>query len=158
QPVITEPEGPVPPIVILEKGTVNWPLGTAISGAGTGNFASSPTPGEDGAVRFSFAADNEHVEIFTHAHADLTRGHQAIVLRAKASQPVDMLVTLALIKNSFDYWSDLALGRPWHVADVALQTDWVDFNIPFSSMQPRGPGDPAPFGANSTANTIFALL
>jgi hypothetical protein len=153
----SEPAGPAAAVVILEKGQLNWPLGTWVDGASSG-FVQTPTAAEDGAVRFSFAMEAQHAEIFTHSHFDLTRGHEAILLRAKASQPLVALVGMAALDKNADYWADLAAGHPWHVAEVPLQTDWADLNIPISTMQPRGPGVPQPFGASAPGVTLFAFM
>jgi len=135
--------GPPPPIVILEKGTLNWPFGTWIDGVSVGN--SSSAIGEDGSAHFSFGMDSKHAELLTHSHWDLTEGHKSILVRARASAPVTILVTTAS-SDTLDYWSALSAGHPWRVAEMPLDTTWTDLDIPIASLKAAGPGEPAPFG------------
>jgi len=150
--------GPPPPIVILEKGNLSWPFGVLDRGANTAATISSPTLGEDGAVRFTFGMASEHVEILTHAHFDLTEGHQSILVRAKASAPLGILVTIARLDDSTDYWAQLDAGHPWRVADLALETTFTDFDIPIASLKAQGPGEPQPFGGTGTGVNLFGFL
>jgi hypothetical protein len=149
------PSGPVS-IVLLEKGTVHWPLGTWIDGRGGASFVLAPTPGEDGAVRFSFTADQHHDEIFTHDHFNPEKVAKSILIRAKASEAFTMLVGITLLENAWDYWSELAAGKPWRVADVPLQTDWSDIEVPLSSLQAKGAGEPQPMA--DVNGFVFAFL
>jgi len=148
--------GPAPPIVILEKGKLNWPLDAVVDGASSG-FVFATTPDED--VGFSFATESKHVEILTHAHFDMTAGHQSILVRAKASQPVAMLVTIAELGDApYDYWSQLDAGHPWRVANMAVDTTWTDIEVPIASLQPMGAGTPQGFAGTALGVNLFAFL
>ena len=147
--------GPPPPTVILDKGTLSWPFGTWVDGANVGMTSST---GEDGSARFSFGMDSQHAELLTHSHWDLTRDHKSILVRARASAPVTILVTTAR-GDTLDYWSSLSAEHPWRVAQMPLDTTWTDLDIPIASLQAEGPGEPEPFTPGSpTGIVLFGFI
>jgi hypothetical protein len=146
--------------LLLEKGTMYWPLGVWVDGAPMADGAGpGPTPSADGSVQFSFGTEQHHDEIYTHHHfSPAASGVKSILVRAKASQPLTMLLAITRLNNAFDYWGQLAAGKPWRVADIAVQTEFTDVDIPLESLQPKGPGEPQPLSGTGTEGFLFAFL
>ena len=101
-------------------------------GSGSSRF---PREDEDVLLHLQATGSPAHATLSTHQPADVLRWTETVKFSARASAPLELLVSLGHMQRTYDYFARPA-GDEWPLASVDVGEEWQTFSIDKTQFVP----------------------